>query len=76
MAVILAGCRYFGRVFRCARKNARMTMTDCARLFGVSTRIIRQYETGTLIIPDNVLQRLMYYGFLLLRVRNMSKPQK
>jgi len=76
MKCILIDCRYIGRALRHGRKSACLSLNECAKTLGVKTSDIVHYETGTQPIPDEVMHRLFHFGFLILRAKSMTNPNK
>lgn len=76
MAVILIDCRQIGHALRCARKSASLNITATAKMLGVSRRDLLRYETGRLTVPECTLHRLMHFGLLVMRARQMTNTKK
>ena len=76
MTVILVDCKHIGIALRGARKSANFTLVECAKILGITTHDLVRYERGTKLIPHTTIQRLMHFGFLVMRARNATKTQK
>ena len=60
----IVDCKYFGNAFVVGRKNIRVSRADAARMLGVSRHDYMRYENGKILIPENVLYRMMSYAFV------------
>ena len=65
MKVVLVDARYYGRSLMCARKHLRIRRIDCAKLFGISHSEIIKIENGTMLMPDRVIEKIMYNGLMM-----------
>lgn len=68
-ATILADNAYFARLLRGARRSAKLKRYDAAKLFGIEQKQLARYECGKQLIPAYILEKLFYYGFVLLNTR-------
>ena len=59
MKVVLVDSAYFGDALSHARQNARINR--------------RKYESGKMLIPAQVLERIFQNGFMMLLARNYNK---
>ena len=73
MRVVLVDSAYFGDALSHARQNARINRRDAARMLGTTTKYIGKYESGKMLIPAQVLERIFQNGFMMLLARNYNK---
>lgn len=66
-------CAYFGDAIRTA-KQLRINLTKCAKLFGILRRTFQKFETGTKLIPEDILVQLLRWSFIMLRAHSISAP--
>ena len=70
MSVILVDNAYFGHALRRARNNANIRRGDAAKMLRITHRKLMKYEHGTELIPGYMLERIIYYGLLMLSAHN------
>ena len=70
----MVDCAYFGDAIRSARKQTRMNLTESAKLFGITRRTLQKFESGTKLIPSEMLTQMMRWSFVMLRARSFSVP--
>ena len=73
MKVVLVDSAYFGDALSHARQNARINRRDAARMLGTTTKYIGKYESGKMLIPAQVLERIFQNGFMMLLARKYNK---
>ena len=75
--VVLVDSKYYGNAMLVGRKNARLKRCDVARMLGITPRNYSRMENGKLLIPDNILYKLMSYAFLAMITRQgLDKAKK
>ena len=66
MSVILVDARYLGQYLKSTRKTLRLKRADCAKMFGVTQRQVIQIESGKLLIPERMLERIICNGIMMI----------
>ena len=72
-ATILADNAYFARLLRGARRSAKLKRYDAAKMFGIEQKQLARYECGKQLIPAYILEKLFYYGFIMMFARRRKK---
>ena len=72
-ATILADNAYFARLLRGARRSAKLKRYDAAKMFGIEQKQLARYECGKQLIPAHILEKLFYYGFVMMFARRCKK---
>ncbi len=70
--MILVDNAYFGKFIKSARKNARLKSFDAAKMLRITSRKLAKYESGKELIPDFVIEKLLYNGWTMLAARNIK----
>ena len=65
MKVVLVDCRHIGATF--ARKASGLRRMTAAKMLGITYQDLLRYERGDVVIPEQILHRIMANGFILLR---------
>lgn len=66
MRVVLVDAKYFAKYIRGARRQLHIHRDDCARMLGVSRRELHKIENGSMLIPENAIQRIIINGMTML----------
>ena len=66
MSVILVDTKYFGQYFRKARRDLGIKSSECAKMFGMTQRQILRMESGKLLMPDRVLDKITANGMAMI----------
>ena len=66
MTVVLVDARYFGDFLRHARNTMNLTRYECANILGVSHRDLIKIETGKILMPEKIIQRVMTNGMAMI----------
>lgn len=67
MKVVLVDCKHIGATLAWARKASGMRRMAAAKMLGVTYQDLLRYERGDVVIPEQILHRIMANGFILLR---------
>lgn len=73
MRVVLVDVKYFAKYIRGARRQMHINRDECARMLGVSLRELHKIENGSMLIPENVIQRIIINGMTLLLCKRFKK---
>ncbi len=65
-ATVLVDNVYVARMMRGARHSARLKRNNAAKIFGITQRQLARYESGKVLIPEHILEKLFYYGFVMM----------
>lgn len=60
-------------VFTGARRSAKLKRYDAAKMFGIEQKHFARYERGKQLIPAHILEKLFYYGFVMMFARRRNK---
>lgn len=72
-STILADNAYFARLLRSARRSAKLKRYDAAKMFGIEQKQFARYERGKQLLPAHILEKLFYYGFVMMFARRRNK---
>ena len=72
-STVLVDNVYIARLLRGARHSARLKRNNAAKIFGVTQRQLVRYESGKILIPEHILEKVFYYGFVTLNALNPHK---
>ena len=72
-STILADNAYFARLLRDARRSAKLKRYDVAKMFGIEQKQFARYERGKQLLPAHILEKLFYYGFVMMFARRRNK---
>lgn len=72
-STILADNAYFARLLRSARRSAKLKRYDVAKMFGIEQKQFARYERGKQLLPAHILEKLFYYGFVMMFARRRNK---
>ena len=73
MKVVLVDCRHIGATFAFARKASGLRRMTAAKMLGITYQDLLRYERGDVVIPEQILHRIMANGFILLRSKSGQK---
>ena len=60
--MILMDTRYLGATIKHVRRNLKLSRHEFAKYLGVPPKEIAKYESGKVIIPQTVLEKLLHRG--------------
>ncbi|MCM1294171.1 MAG: helix-turn-helix domain-containing protein [Muribaculaceae bacterium] len=72
MTIVLIDTRHVGAALRHARRSACLGRRELAPILRIQRCELAQYESGRLVIPEDVLYRIMSYGIMMLKARNFN----
>ena len=72
-STILADNAYFARLLRDARRSAKLKRYDAAKMFNIEQKQFARYERGKQLLPAHILEKLFYYGFVMMFARRRNK---
>ena len=72
-STILADNAYFARLLRSARRSAKLKRYDVAKMFNIEQKQFARYERGKQLLPAHILEKLFYYGFVMMFARRRNK---
>ena len=60
-------------VFTGARRSAKLKRYDVAKMFNIEQKQFARYERGKQLLPAHILEKLFYYGFVMMFARRRNK---
>jgi len=75
--MITVDAKYYGNAMMVGRKSARLRRYDVAKMLGIKPREYSKMEAGKILIPENIIYKMMSYSFIAMITRhNLTKPKK
>ncbi len=66
MSIILVDAKYVGHFLKYARIRLHMGLNECSSLFGISVRELRKIEKGKILIPKEIINKIMVNGLTMI----------
>ena len=66
MKIILVDAKYIGHFLKSARIGLHMGLTECSGMFGISVRELRKIEKGHVLIPEEIMNKIMINGLTMI----------